>query len=133
MACGEAVELDAVGPGAVQQQAELDLPVAADAGVGGAAGQVLLAEVLQDLGLIFGGQGDHMVGDAQAAGDVAGGLDVLVLAGPEAAGSAGGLEGDRAVPGLHGQADDVMSLLLQQVGRHGGIDAAAQADGYGLY
>jgi len=33
--------------------------------------------------------------------------------------------GCRIIPGLHGQADDLMSLLMQQSGRHGRVQTTA--------
>ena len=103
--------------------AEFKFLVAHHAGVGGAPGLVLGGEVVDDLRLEIGGLLDDVMRDAEGMGDAAGVGD----GGGAAAFILGA--GDAVLgPDFHGHANDVVALLLEQMGGYGGIDAAGHAD-----
>ena len=110
---GQAIEAQSLGP--AQQQVELHGTVALDAGIGRAAGRVLV-DVGRDHGAVeLLGQVEDVVRDAQLLGYPSGVLDV----GHGATTRVGG-----PAPQLERGARDVMALLDQQRGRDGRVDAA---------
>ena len=117
MAGGEGAGTE--GGGHIEQFAELEIGVTADAGDGGFAGAIAVDEWLNDAipetGLVV----EDVVGDFKGGGDLAGVVDIL--AGAAAAGTAG----CRAVIiELHGDADHVVAGVLQECRRDGAVDAA---------
>ena len=103
--------------------AEFEFLVAHHARVGRAPGLVLGGEVIDDLRLEIGGLLDDVMRDAEGMGDAAGirdggGAAAFILR-----------AGDAVLrPDFHGHADDVVALLLEEMGGDGGIDAAGHAD-----
>ena len=117
VAGGHGVEPEQHGP--AQEAVELQVPVALDAGVRGAAGRVVghvgshhvLVEVV--------GEREHVVGDAELLGHPPGVVDVGHRAAPRVTGAA---------PQLEGGADHLVALLLEQGGGHRRVDPTAHAD-----
>ncbi len=108
----------------VEEGLELDLGVAQHVGVGRTAGAVLAQELGEDAILVFGREVHVLDVDVQHVGHAGGVQEVLAR---------------RAVlvivvvfPVLHEDADDLVPLLLEQVGRHRRIDTAGQADHHTL-
>ena len=112
VASGEAVELKAGAHGEIGEKAKLHQGVAADAGVGGSAGEVGFAEVADNCRVVFGGAVEDAVFDADFGGEGGGGFDVVLLAGAEAGVARAATVA--AIPKPHRDAHDVMSLLFQQ-------------------
>ena len=113
--------IEAQGDGLLQQGGELDALVAAHAGVGGAAGGVLIDEVLDDIFLEPLGKVPDVVGDPEHVAGPPGVAGVLDGAAAAAAGSQGARHpGQRKV-----DADDVVPRLDGAGGGNGGINAAA--------
>jgi hypothetical protein len=106
-----------------QQVAELELFVAHHARVRRAAGAVFAGEIIDDHLLELVRLVDDVVGNAERVRDAARVGDGLRAA-------AFVLRARDAIlrPDLHGHADDVVALLLEQVGGDGRIDAAAHAE-----
>ena len=114
----------------VPEIAEFQFLVAHDAGIGSAAGLVLVSEVIDHQALEGNRFVDHIVRNSQCMGDTAGigdGLGAAALV----------LRTGHAVlrPEFHGDSDDLPSLLFQQVGRDAGVNASAHphndATGFG--
>ena len=107
----------------LQEVAELDAAVALDAGHRRLAQRIGIGEIVDDglakAVLVV----EHVMGNAELGGHVAGVVDVL-------AGAAGALAvGRRAmVIELQRDPDDVVALRLQQRSRRRGIDAARHGD-----
>ncbi len=122
---GEVSGCNEVAPkltGPVQQHAELEVLIAHHTGVGGAAGAVLVGEVLDDLFLEQVRFVDQVVGNAQSGTDAAGIHDGL--------GSAALILGpvDAVLgPQFEGDADHLVALFQQQRRRGGGIHPATHA------
>ena len=114
---------NALGPqahGVVEKGLELDLGIAQHVGVGRAAGFVFAQEFGEHPVFVVGREVDVLDLDADHVSH-GGGIDEVDVG--------------RAVlavvvifPVLHEQADDLMPLLLEQPGGHGGIHAAGQTD-----
>ena len=93
--------------------------VAADAGVGRPAAGVLAEEVRHDQPLQVLLEAQHVVADAEDLGDAA-------RIGDAVGAAAGGPAGRRLRQAeAHRYADDLETLVLQQGGGDGGIDASA--------
>jgi len=120
-------ELAVHSVGALQQGAPLDVGVAKYARVGRAAGHVFVDKVVDDVVAKFVADIDDEVGETHVDGHFAGVVD-----GVEA--TAAGLllrpAAIRVIPGFHGNSDNFISLLMQDHGRNGGVDAAAHGDEY---
>jgi len=134
VAGGESVEGDSHLACGMQEGAELDGLIAADAGVGGAARAVFAAEIVEHLALVFVGDGDGVVRDSHAFRDFLRLGDAFVLVGAEASGTALDLghAGDGVVPCGHGDAHDVVALLLEGPGGERGVDSSGKPYGDGL-
>ena len=111
--------------GPAQQEVELDLVVAGEARVRRAPPVVLLAEVVDYVGLELALEVHDVVGDADGLAYAAGVVDVLhraaALALPR---HVLALDG----PQPHRHAHDVVALPRQQQGGHGGVYASAHRD-----
>ena len=123
---GEAVERDAGFAHQPRQQPELERGVAEDAGIRGFAAQRGLAEHPHDDAFVFARAVDHLVADAERTGEFLGAGDVLRLAGPEARVALAAAVG--AAPELHGDADHLVPLLLQDERGDARVDAAGKPD-----
>src|SRR5208283_3578064 len=112
------LELLAVGP----ELAELQPVVADDARVGRAAGEVFVREVVDDAFEVRL-EVERVERDVEPVGDAPG------VAGIERAAAAFLVRGGVIVVAMHAraheQADDLVALLLEQVGGNGAIDSAA--------
>ena len=137
VAGGDARRADLAG--SEEELIELEVVVAEGAGDGGAAGEVLGDEGADDVGLEAVLLIDHVVGDVEAIGDVAG--VVYVVDGAAAtlgrlgfALRAGGVRSGKAalVPELKGEADDILPLGLEQCGYSRRIYPAGHGYGNGL-
>ena len=108
-----------------QKEVELDLVVAGEAGVGGAAMVVLAAEVVDDVGLKLALEVLDVVGHTDRLADLPGVLDVLHRA---------ATPGERwqvlplGAPESHRDADYVVPQLLQKKGGDGGVHPSAHGD-----
>ena len=112
-------------PGALGQEAELDLVVAGDARVGRASALVLAAEVVDDEAAELALHVEHVVRHAEDAADGAGVLNVVQgAAAPVVVGQVSLVD----VVQLHRDADDVVTLPAQQQGRYRRVHAAAHGD-----
>ena len=110
---------------AVEEGAVLDVLVAAQAGVRGAAGGVFGHEAVHHRLAEAVFEVHDVVADAELAGHPAGVVDVFDAAALLASGELGGtLLG----PEAHGDADDVVALLDEEGGGDGAIDSAGHAD-----
>ncbi len=109
--------------GGLQQIAEFDGLIAADAGDRRLAAQVAVGEIVDHLGLEAAFVIEHVMGNMEAVGDPAGVGDVL-------AGAAGALFLDRRamVIKLQGDADHIEALLGEQRRGDGRIDAPRHGD-----
>jgi len=114
---------------------ELDVIVAEGARDGGAAGEVIGDEGLDDVGLETGLLVDEVVRDVELFGDAAGVVDVV-----DGAATALDLFGHAVVssepalvPELEGEADEVVPLRAQEGGDGGGVDASGHGYGDGLW
>ena len=112
--------LGAESDGVVEEGLELDLAVAEHVRIGRAAGAVLGEEMAEDAVLVLGREIDGLDVDADHVGDRHG-VD-QILPGRAV------LVGVVVFPVLHEEPDDLVALLLQQVGRHRGIDAPRESD-----
>lgn len=128
MARGETFEGDAGSPGGIGEEAELDQGVAADARVGGPAGEILVAEIAQHEIFIISRTVEQMERDPQVRADLPGRQDILLFVRP-VAGAPPGPGRRRLPPELHHDARDVMPLFSQEKGGDRGIDPAAHPDG----
>ena len=117
-----------------EELVELEVVVAEGAGDGGAAGEVLGDEGLDDVGFEAVLLVDEVVGDAEVLGYVAGVVDVVD-------GAAAALDrfGHALVPGeaalvpeLEGEADEVVPLSAQEGGDGGGVDSSGHGYGDGV-
>ena len=122
VARGESLEVEAAFAGEAREKTELHQGVAADAGVGGASGEVGFAEVPQDGFRVGVVAVEDVVRDADALRKPGGALDVAVLVGAKAASPLAAAV-ESGAPELHGDADDVMALLLEEQRRDAGVDA----------
>ena len=116
---------DIVGPVFLrdgEEGVELDLPVAQDVRVRGAALGVLVEHIVHDPLAVLLGQVHEIERDADLAGDELRHEAVLL---PLAVAVEGGVG---LVPVLHEHGEDVVALLLQEEGGDGGVHAAGQAD-----
>ena len=123
MAGGDVVglELFAVGP----EFAELEPGVADDAGVGRAAGEVLVGEVVDDPAEVLL-EIQRVEGDVEPVGHAAG---VASVEGATAALLVGGAVVRAAVPpGAHEEADDLVPLPPEQVRGHRAVHPAAHGE-----
>jgi len=121
MAGGDVGRAERAGLG--QEIAKLELFVAHDTRVGGASGAVFAGEVIDDHFLKLIRLVDDIVGNAERVGDATRighglGAAAFILSARDAI----------LGPDLHGDADHIVALLLEEVGRNGGIDAAAHAE-----
>ncbi len=123
---GEAVERDAGFARETRQEPELQRGVAEDAGVGGLSAQGDFAEHPHDRALVFARAVDHLVADAERARELLGAGDVLRFAGTEARVPLAAAVG--AAPELHGDADHLVPLLLQEERGDARVDAAGKPD-----
>ena len=116
---------DIVGPVLLrdaEEGVELDFPVAEDVRVGGAALGILVEHIVDNPLAVLLGQVHEVEGNADLAGDELGDEAVLF---PFAVPVEGGVG---LVPVLHEHGEDVVALLLEEEGRHGGIHASGKAD-----
>ena len=113
-------EIGTVGQRPVQQGAELDLPVAVDAGIWRAAADVFGDKAVHDGGLEKIAQIQHGMGNTQACGDSSGGLNVIRRA-AEAGTVLIGVEPQR-------NARHLIAQPLQQQGGAGAVYTAAHSD-----
>ena len=114
-----------VGPvllGDTEESVELDLAVAQYVRVRSAALGVLVEHVIDNALAVFLGEVHEIERNADLACDEFGHEAVLL---PFAVPVEGGIG---LVPVLHEHGEDVVALLLQEEGRHGGIHAAGKAD-----
>ena len=128
VAGGDVIRLQRHRPG--HQEIELDLVVARDAGVGGAAVLVLGAEVVDNVGLELLLNVEDVVRDAQPAANrpgvdhIANGAATLIVLG-----KVGVLQAVQ----LHGHTHDLVALLLEQQGSNRRVHPAAHGDGHLLH
>ncbi len=129
VASGDAAGADLAGGD--QELIELDVIVAEGAGDGGAAGEVVGDEGLDDVGLEALLLIDEVVRDAELFGDAAGIVDVVdgAAAALDLLGHAVVTGESTLVPKLEGEADEGVSLRTQEGGDGGGVDASGH--GYG--
>ena len=116
---------DVVGPEFqrfAQETVEFDLAVAQHVGIGRAPPFVFGEHILDHTFAVFVREVDHVQGDVQLLGHQFG-EDPVVVPRTVALERARGV-----VPVDHEQADDLVSLLFQQPGRHRRIDAARKSD-----
>ena len=125
MAGGEEIGLQLPRP--PQQQLELEPLITEHAGIGSAAGEVIVAETVDDLPLEILFKIYDVKRDIEAFRDPSGVVDIVVGT-TAAAGFAIFFRERGIVPDLHGHADHFMPLLLEQSGRDAGIDPAAHGD-----
>jgi len=104
----------------IEKGAELDLAIAEDVRVGRAAGAVFLKEMGEHPVPVFPGEADEVERDLQPVAD-GHGVDHVLPGRAE-------LVGVVALPVLHEQALDRVTLLLEQQGGNGGIHPAGHAD-----
>ncbi len=104
--------------------------VAEGAGDGGASGEVLGDEGLDDLGLEAVLLVDDVVGDVELLGYVAGVVDVVDGAAAALDGFGHALVAGEAalVPELEGEADDLVAFGAQECGDGGGVDSSGHGD-----
>ena len=119
-----------------QELVELEVVVAERAGDGGAAGEILADEGLDDVGLEAVLLVDHVVGDAELVGDAAGIVDVVdgAAAALDGFGHAV-MTGEAAlIPELEGKANNIFSIGAQKRCDSRRIDSAGHSygDGFGL-
>ena len=109
----------------LQQRLPLHKAVAGDTGIRGAPQAVLPHKVINDIALEFRAKVHHIVGNVQHLGDAA-----RVLHGGNAATAALLLDLALclALPDLHGHADHLIALLLQEIGRDRAVHAAGHPD-----
>jgi len=115
-------EAGAEAAGFAPEVAELELLVAHDARVGGAPALVLAGKVLDDLGLEVAGLLDHVMGMPRVWATA---RASAMAEGPQHLSSAREMQ---SWADFHRHADDVVALLLEEMGGYGGIDAAGHAD-----
>ena len=136
VAGGDALGADLAG--GEEKLIELEVVVAEGAGDGGAAGEILGDEGADDLGFEAVLRVDEVVGDAEVLGYVAGVVDVVDGAAAALGNGLGDAEvgvvgGEAAlVPELEGEADEGMSLGVEERGDGGGVDAAGHGYGNGV-
>ena len=94
--------------------------------MGGAATGVLLDEVVDDVGLELALEVEEVVRYAENLADAPGVLHILDRAAAAMVG--GGLFTIRDAPEAHGDADDIVALLLEEEGGDGGIYTSAHGD-----
>ena len=111
--------------GTPEQEVELDFVIARETGMRSPAPVILFDEIVDDVGLKLALEVLHVVGDADGLAHPAGVLDVLYRAAPLAV---GGNVVALHRPQAHGDANDLVALLLQQQGSHGGVHAPAHRD-----
>ena len=111
-------------PGPVEELAEFQIPVAVDAGIGGAALIIGVHEFVHDLPVEFLGEVEHIVPDAQPVGHTPGILHIVQGAAgfPTLGGS------DLAVIQPHGGSDTFIACFLHQKSRHGAVHSAAHSN-----
>ena len=114
--------------GEAGEEAEFDQRVAADAGVGGASGEMFGAVIGDDFAFVFAGAVENTEGDAGVAAKHGGGGDVLFGVGTETAVIRAAGIFAVAAPNAHGGADNVVPRVFQEQRRDRRIDAAAQTD-----
>ena len=132
MAGGDAVGADLAGGD--EELVELEVVVAEGAGDGGASGEVLGDEGLDDFGFEAVLLVDDVVGDVELLGYVACVVDVVdgAAAALDGFGHAF-VSGEAAlVPELEGEADDLVSLGAQECGDGGGVDSSGHGYGDGF-
>jgi hypothetical protein len=133
VAGGDALSADLAG--GEQKLIELEVVVAQGAGNGRTAGQVLADEGLDDFSLETVLRIDEVVGDAEVFGYMASVVDVVDGAAAALGNGLGQAEvgvvgGQTAlVPELEGEADEGMTLGVQERGDGGGVDSSGH--GYG--
>ncbi len=110
--------------GALQQPAELDVPVAVDAGVRRLAAAVSLREARDHVAPELPAEIEHVVLDAEAGGDAARVLHVR----QRAAGAFPFQPGLLVAEKPQRRARDLVPLLQQQQGRDGAVHPAAHGD-----
>ena len=125
MSCRDVVGIQKHGP--AEQEVELDLVVARETGMRSPAPVILFDEVVHDVRLKLALEVLHVVGDADGLAHPAGVLHVLDRA---AALAVGGNVVALHRPQPHRDADDLVALLMQQQGRHGGVNPPAHRDYY---
>ncbi len=136
VAGGDALGADLAG--GEEKLIELEVVVAEGAGDGGAAGEVFADEGADYLGLEAILRVDEVVGDAEVLGYVAGVVDVIDGAAAALGNGLGeaevGVVGGQAalVPELEGEADEGVSLGVEERGDGGGVDAAGHGYGNGV-
>ena len=136
VACGDALGADLAG--GEEELVELEVVVAEGAGDGGAAGEVFGDEGADYLCLEAVLGVDEVVRDAEVLGDVAGVVDVVdgaTAALGDGLGEAevGVVGGEAAlVPELEGEADEGVSLGVEERGDGGGVDATRHGYGNGV-
>ena len=114
-----------IGPvflGDAEEGVELDFAVAEDVRVGRAAFGVFVEHIVDDPLAVFLGQVHEVEGNADLPGDELGDEAVFL---PFAVSVEGGVG---LVPVLHEHGKDVVALLLEEEGSHGGVHAAGKAD-----
>ncbi len=113
--------VEAVFERVVEEDAELDLAVAHDVGVGRDAGLVAGEQVVDDAGAVLVHEVDHAEGDAEGVGDGGGVFDVLLP---------GAVAEDFVFvdPVFHVGAFDGVALLFEEQGSDGGVDASGHGD-----
>ncbi len=129
VAGGDALGADLAG--GEQKLVELEVIVAERTGDGRSAGEVVGDEGADDLVLEAVLGVDEVVGDVEVLGDAAGVVDVVdgAAAALDGFGHAGTAGEAALVPELEGEADDGVSLGVEQRSGGGGVDAAGHGHG----
>jgi hypothetical protein len=104
--------------GVLEADAELDLAIAENVGVGSATRAILAQEIFEHARPILFGEADAMQGDAELERGCARVLEVLCA----------GAVGVVVVPVAHVEPMDVVARAPEQQRGHGGVDAARHAD-----
>lgn len=105
------------------QGAELQEPVAVDAGVGGMAPGVAPGEFFHHVFFEFFRVVEHVIGHMEPGGHAPGIFHVA-----EAAAGLGTAAGIRVVVQFHGAADAVVPCILHEFGGYGAVHSAAHGD-----
>ena len=136
VACGDALGADLAG--GEEKLIELEVVIAEGAGYRGAAGEVLADEGADYLCLEAVLGVDEVVRDAEVLGYVAGIVDVVdgatAALGDGFRHTLAGVIGGKAalVPELEGEADEGVSLGVEERGDGGGVDATRHGYGNGV-
>lgn len=120
-------EIATEGVGSFEERAPFDMGVAENAGVGCAAGHVLIYEIFHDKATEFLADIENIMGKAVLHGGLSGIVEAVNVA---AAGFLFAAAAAGIIPGFHGDADYFIALVVEHECGDGAIDTAAHGYQY---